>query len=103
MRLIASKHDLTLFVIKHEAQIINKIAIFDIAASFMMCLILYSVNHEQVEYKRLHLCNFTHDSPKIVNLVFSWELFCLHSTKQHGKTYFLHRYCFSIVLKYFYV
>ena len=51
-----------------------------------------------------HLCfgNFTHESPKVGILAFSWDLFCLHSTKQYRKTCLPYRYRFSIVLKYFY-
>ena len=38
--------------------------VYDIATSFMINLMVYSVNHGQVEYKRLRLGNFTHGSPK---------------------------------------
>ena len=49
----------------------------------------------------LDLSCFTYDSPSVEILVFSWDLFCLHSMKQYGKTCLLYRYRFSIVLKYF--
>ena len=47
---------------KHAARTIDKIAVYDIATSFMIHLMFYSVNHGQVEYKKLHFGNFTHDS-----------------------------------------
>ena len=50
---------------------------------------------------KLDLPCFTYDSPSVEIVVFSWDLFCLHSTKQYGKTCLLYCYRFSIVLKYF--
>ena len=49
-----------LFVIKHGSWTIDKIAVYDIATSYMIYLMVYSVNYRQVEYKRLRFDNFMH-------------------------------------------
>ena len=88
-----SEHVSTLFLITHGARTIDRIAVYDIATTF----IIYVLVNSGVVFG-----NFTYDSPKIGNLVFSCDLFCLRSTKQYGKICLPYRYRFSIVLKYFY-
>ena len=54
----------------------------------MIYLMVYSVNHGQFNTRGSVFGNFKYDSPKIGNFVFSRELFCLHSTNQHGRHVF---------------
>ena len=62
-------NDSTLCLITHGTQTIDKTAVYDVATKFMIYLMVYSVNHGQVEYKRLRLGNFKYDSPTVENLV----------------------------------
>ena len=99
-----SEHDSTLFVIKHAARIIDKIAVYDIATSFTIHLIhvVYSVNHKQVEYKRLRFGNFTHASPK-----WQFSIFLEITLPAFNETIRRHAFyivtVFSTVLKYIYL